>query len=194
MWKISAKIFIPLVLLLCAADLPDVAAPEPPAGKVELAEDWKLVSAKDSPGDGATVSLPDYQDSGWHPIGRMPATVLQILQERRRLSGSVLRQESPRGRCRKISTSRTGGTARHSRAGGAHNVSLEFPGINYRAEIWLNGRTGCRQQADRRHVRALTNSTSRNGSGPENEHPGGQGHPGVDAAGHRRCGTGGQLV
>ena len=40
---------------------------------------------------------------------------------------------------RRTSTSRTGGIARNSNAPRASSTRLEFPGINYRAEIWLNG-------------------------------------------------------
>ena len=40
---------------------------------------------------------------------------------------------------RRTCTSRTGGIARRSRRPPANAYTLEFPGINYRAEIWLNG-------------------------------------------------------
>ena len=140
MWKISAKIFISLALLLCAADLPAVAAPEPPAGKVELAENWKLISARDSPGDGAMVSRPDYQDSGWHEVRRMPATVLQILQENGTYPnlyfGKNLLEEVPQDLHKQDWWYRTTFDA----PAGHTTYLLEFPGINYRAEIWLNGR------------------------------------------------------
>ena len=140
MWKISAKIFISLALLLCAADLPAVAAPEPPAGKVELAENWKLISARDSLADGAMVSRPDYQDSGWHEVRRMPATVLQILQENGTYPnlyfGKNLLEEVPQDLYKQDWWYRTTFDA----PAGHTTYLLEFPGINYRAEIWLNGR------------------------------------------------------
>ena len=46
-----------------------------------LAENWKLTSASNLRLSGAAISLPDYKDTGWHAIRRMPATVLEILEE-----------------------------------------------------------------------------------------------------------------
>ena len=41
----------------------------------------ELAAATDVHTEGATVSDVNYQGAGWHPIRRMPATVLEILQE-----------------------------------------------------------------------------------------------------------------
>jgi exo-1,4-beta-D-glucosaminidase len=61
------------------------AAPEATSGqtpaKLELAQNWKLVAAQDVPADGGALSQPAYDDRKWLPIHRMPATVLEILQE-----------------------------------------------------------------------------------------------------------------
>ncbi len=139
MVKISVKIFISLALLLCAADLPAVGAPEPPAGEVELADNWKLISARESPADGAMLSRPDYQDSGWHEVRRMPATVLQILQENGTYPdlyvGKNLLEDVPQDLYKQDWWYRTTFQA----PAGHSTYLLEFPGINYRAEIWLNG-------------------------------------------------------
>src|SRR5215217_106511 len=70
-----------LLLLLCAADFPDFARPGPPAGEIELAQGWTLTSSKDVKGDVAALSKPDYRSSGGHAIPRMPATVLQTLEQ-----------------------------------------------------------------------------------------------------------------
>src|ERR1019366_346874 len=69
-----------LMLSLCLFVLPLFGAVEAP-GKLELSENWKLAAAKDARAEGAAISRPDYQDRGWYPIHRMPATVLEILQE-----------------------------------------------------------------------------------------------------------------
>src|SRR6185503_8090513 len=70
-----------LLLLLCAADFPDFAKPGPPPGEIELSQGWSLRSARYMPEGGDTLSRPGYDMSGWHLIPRMPATVLQTLQE-----------------------------------------------------------------------------------------------------------------
>lgn len=105
--------------------------------RIELAENWKLASAAEAPSDGAAISVAAYRDSRWFPIHRMPATVLEILQEdgvypnlyfgtnMLKVPPDLYKQDwwyrttfkAPAGDC----------------------YTLEFPGINYRAEIWLNG-------------------------------------------------------
>ena len=67
-------------LSLCLFALHSFAAGEVPR-KVELSQNWTLASAKDVQADGAAVSQPGFQGREWHPIHRMPATVLEILQE-----------------------------------------------------------------------------------------------------------------
>jgi len=127
-----------LLLLLCAADFPDFAKPGPPPGQLELAQGWSLVSARNVPADGAALSMPTYRAAGWHAIPRMPATVLQTLQEDGTYPdlyygtnlGAV-----PQDLYKQDWWYRTTFTA----PAGHTTYMLEFPGINYRAEIWLNG-------------------------------------------------------
>jgi exo-1,4-beta-D-glucosaminidase len=129
---------VALLLLLCAADFPDFAKPGPPPGQIELAQGWSLVSARNVPADGAALSKPDYKAAGWHAIPRMPATVLQTLQEDGTYPdlyygtnlGAV-----PQDLYQQDWWYRTTFTA----PAGHTTYQLEFPGINYRAEIWLNG-------------------------------------------------------
>ena len=131
---------VALLLLLCAADFPDFARPgPPPAGEMELAQGWTLTSAKDVQADGATLSRPDYHSSGWHAIPRMPATVLQTLEQDGTYPnlyyGTNLADEVPQDLYKQDWWYRTAFTA----PAGHTSYTLEFPGINYRAEIWLNG-------------------------------------------------------
>jgi exo-1,4-beta-D-glucosaminidase len=56
------------------------AAAESPK-TIELVENWKLISANKLQQSGAAVSLPDFKDADWNAIRRMPATVLEILEE-----------------------------------------------------------------------------------------------------------------
>jgi exo-1,4-beta-D-glucosaminidase len=104
-----------------------------------LAEGWKLVSASGLPADGAMVSRSDYQDTGWHPIPRMPATVLEVLQEDGTYPnlyfGNNLQDEVPQDLYKQDWWYRTTFQA----PSGHTTYALEFPGINYRAELWLNG-------------------------------------------------------
>ncbi len=130
---------VALLLVLCAADFPEFARPGPPPGKVELAQGWKLSSAKGVPADGAALSRPDYQDSNWHAVSRMPSTVLQTLQSDGTFPnlyvGTNLRDRVPADLWKQDWWYRT---TFHAPAGHTTYV-LEFPGINYRAEVWLNG-------------------------------------------------------
>jgi exo-1,4-beta-D-glucosaminidase len=128
-----------LLLVVCAADFPDFARPGPPPAKIELAQGWKLVSARDLSADGAALSRPDVKDSGWHAISRMPATVLQTLQSDGTYPdlyfGTNLLDEVPQDLYKQDWWYRT----TFSAPAGHTTYVLEFPGINYRAEIWLNG-------------------------------------------------------
>lgn len=121
--------FFIFVLPLCA-DAP---------GKVELAENWRLASAKDVPADGAAISRPDYQDGNWYPVRRMPGTVLEILQEDgvypNLYYGKNMLEKVPQDLYQQDWWYRATFTAPAGHAA----YTLEFPGINYRAEIWLNG-------------------------------------------------------
>jgi exo-1,4-beta-D-glucosaminidase len=49
--------------------------------RIELAKNWKLISSKDLQTEGSAISDASYKDNKWYTIRRMPATVLQILQE-----------------------------------------------------------------------------------------------------------------
>ena len=128
-----------LLLVVCAADFPDFARPGPPPGEIELAQGWKLASARDLPADGAALSRPEFKDSGWHAISRMPSTVLQTLQSDARYPdlyfGTNLLDDVPQDLYKQDWWYRTTFNA----PAGHTTYALEFPGINYRAEIWLNG-------------------------------------------------------
>ena len=126
------------VFTLCLLAFQAFALAQDP-GKVELSQNWALSSAKDVQADGAAVSQPGYQPQGWHPIHRMPATVLEILEEDGVYPdlyfGKNLLDEVPQDLYKQDWWYRTVFTA----PAGFSNYTLEFPGINYRAEIWING-------------------------------------------------------
>jgi exo-1,4-beta-D-glucosaminidase len=123
-----------LFLTICV--IPLFAAPDNP-GKIELAENWKLASATEAPSDGAAISGAGYKDARWHPIHRMPATVLEILQEDGVYSNLYVGTNMlnvPQDLYKQDWWYRT-----TFKAPAGESYTLEFPGINYRAEIWLNG-------------------------------------------------------
>lgn len=125
-------------VLLYAADLPTFAPPEPAPVTVELAQGWTLESAFEVEADGAQLSQPGYDDRSWHVVDRMPATVLGVLQADgtypNLYDGTNLR-DVPQDLYLQDWWYRTAFTA----PAGHTAYTLEFPGINYRAELWLNG-------------------------------------------------------
>jgi exo-1,4-beta-D-glucosaminidase len=133
---ITFRLISGVLLLFGIGALPSLAAAVKPA-RLELAENWKLASATEAPSEGAAISVAGYKDSKWHPIRRMPATVLEILQEDGvypNLYVGTNLQKVPQDLYKQDWWYRTTFKAP---AGEFH--TLEFPGINYRAEIWLNG-------------------------------------------------------
>jgi exo-1,4-beta-D-glucosaminidase len=126
-----------LSLLLFLSVSPALRAVEP--ARMQLSENWKLADAKDEQADGATVSKADYQGQKWYPIHRMPSTVLEILQEDgvypELYFGKNMLEKVPQDLYKHEWWYRTVFTA----PAGYTTYTLEFPGINYRAEIWING-------------------------------------------------------
>src|SRR5579875_2729583 len=47
----------------------------------ELQAGWRIISAREVTVADRDVSLDSFDDSHWHPIQRMPATVLQALED-----------------------------------------------------------------------------------------------------------------
>nr|WP_099248513.1 sugar-binding domain-containing protein [Mycobacterium sp. shizuoka-1] len=148
-------IFVVALLLACAGDLRVFGGPPPhPAQDIELSDGWRLTSAQGLPDDGAAISTNGYDAAAWHPVRRMPATVLQILQDDgvypNLYYGKNLLDEVPQDLYEQDWWYRTTFTAPDDYP----NYVLDFPGINYRAEIWLNGR----RVADRTQVVGMYNA------------------------------------
>jgi exo-1,4-beta-D-glucosaminidase len=104
---------------------------------MELQSGWRMSSATEI-SDDAAVARPDFDDSKWYGIGRMPATVLQVLEDngvyKNLYYGTNL--TAPGDLWKQEWWYRTTFTA----PAGQQVYSLIFKGINYRADIWLNGR------------------------------------------------------
>lgn len=132
---------------------PQIALPAPTPGQVELQTGWRIISAQKVSAGDADVSKPAYDESRWHVIPRMPATVLQALQDAGVYSdlyaGMNLNQKVPPDLWRQDWWYRTTFDAPE-----AEVYSLIFSGINYRADVWLNGHL----VADKNHVVGMYNS------------------------------------
>ncbi len=141
------RVISALLLSFCLLTSPAFVFSQAPE-KLELSKNWKLASAKDIGVDGASISSVSYSGEGWRPIHQMPATVLEILQEDGVYSdlyiGQNMVDKVPQDLYKQDWWYRTVFTAP-----AGHSVyTLDFPGINYRAEIWINGH----QVADTRQI------------------------------------------
>lgn len=105
----------------------------------ELKSGWRLQSSWNVVQDGSLISQLSYDASSWHAIRSMPVTVLEALQEDGTYPnlyfGKNLTATVPRDLFRQDWWYRTVFVVPAE-----HKLHwLVFKGINYRAEIWLNG-------------------------------------------------------
>ena len=160
-WEIQTKQGVGLRAPQDPSDMPHGAPPEKPQAKPlppatatlhqdgddswEIAANWRLLSnvgpATIPPQDGARVSIPGFNDSAWL-VATVPGTVLTTMVDRgvypdpdfgmnNLAIPESLNQHDYWYRV-EFPTPKTNGIGR-SRA-------LHFAGINYAAEVWLNGR------------------------------------------------------
>ena len=125
---------------------------DPSSNLFELAQGWHLMSADQITGEDAAVSSPNFDASHWYEVRHMPATVLEVLQEDGVYKDLYygMNLVTPGDLWKKDWWYRTTFTAPEGRE--VH--SLIFKGINYRAEIWLNGQ----RIADKSQVVGMYNS------------------------------------
>lgn len=130
-----------LLLLICAGDHPLFRQVEPAPVTIELDDGWTLAASGRVPDAGADISSAGYRATGpgWHQVPRMPATVLDALQQDGTYTdlyyGTNLRDTVPQDLYLQDWWYRTSFDA----PAGHTTYRLDFPGINYRAEVWLNG-------------------------------------------------------
>ncbi len=119
---------------------------------IELSDGWRIISADQVSGDDASVSLPSFDVSQWHPVHHMPATVLQALEDDGVYKDLYfgMNLTTPGDLWKKNWWYRTTFTA----PPGREVYSLIFKGINYRADIWVNGK----KVADKTQVVGMYNS------------------------------------
>lgn len=117
---------------------PDAALPAPSSRQIELQSGWRIISAKSVSAGGQEVSMLAFDASQWHAIPRMPATVLQALEDANVYKdpyfGMNLTQNVPQDLWEHDWWYRTTFEAPVGEV-----FSLIFNGINYRADVWLNG-------------------------------------------------------
>src|SRR5580700_8544466 len=65
--------------VVCVLFLPPTAFSA--GGTIELQTGWRMISSWKATEDGSAISRPSYNASGWYPIAKMPATVLQVLED-----------------------------------------------------------------------------------------------------------------
>ena len=132
---------------------PETGAAAPMDRQLELRSGWRLISAREVSASGAQVSRPSFDDSQWTPIQRMPTTVLQALEDagvyKNLYVGMNLTRTVPKDLWRQDWWYRTTFDAPETEV-----HTLIFNGINYRADVWLNGHL----IADNRHVVGMYNS------------------------------------
>ncbi len=124
-----------LILFCVNAALSCFAAGSP--NITELQNGWRMISATHVTVADEAVSMPDFDAGSWYPVPHMPATVLQVLADngvyKNLYTGTNL--TTPGDLWKQDWWYRTTFTAPANR----DVYSLVFKGINYRADIWLNG-------------------------------------------------------
>lgn len=122
------------------------------ANTIELSDNWRLTAAGNVKAKDAQVSSPDFDPSQWHAIPHMPATVLQALED-----AGVYNQlyygmnlATPGDLWRSDWWYRT----TFSVPDDGQVYSLVLKGINYRADVWVNGH----KIADQSQVVGMYNS------------------------------------
>src|SRR5690242_15891520 len=126
-----------LVVLLSLIGALGVAASARPLSPnvTELQTGWRMTSAQNVAADDSSVSLADFDASSWYSVQRMPATVLQVLEDngvyRNLYYGTNL--ATAKDLWKQDWWYRTTFVA----PAGREVSSLIFEGVNYRADIWL---------------------------------------------------------
>jgi len=132
--RTSARLMLFVAALIL---LPRSFASTESSNLTELASGWAMTSAKNVSGDDALISQPSYDASRWYSVKHMPATVLQILEENGVYKNLYygMNLATPGDLWKQDWWYRTTFAA----PPGREVYSLIFKGINYRANIWLNG-------------------------------------------------------
>ncbi len=107
--------------------------------KYHLSDNWKIISSEDVKAQGTGISIPGFDTSRW-VAATVPSTVLGALVQAgvyRDLYVGMNMEKVPKEQFRVPWWYRTEFTLTEEQAGGI--VEIGFDGINYKADIWLNG-------------------------------------------------------
>jgi exo-1,4-beta-D-glucosaminidase len=140
--SVLVQVFILLAFTSLAASSSDSSAPaessNPASPNItELASGWRMISADQVSADDASVSSSNFDASRWYPVPHMPATVLQVLEDDGAYKDLYygMNLTTPGELWRKDWWYRT----TFDVPAGRQVYTLIFKGINYRADIWVNG-------------------------------------------------------
>jgi exo-1,4-beta-D-glucosaminidase len=132
-------VIVLVLFFIGTGDVPRFVRAGAGADELALADGWQLSSARDVAATGSQLSRAGFAGTGWHQVRHMPATVLQALQDDGTYPdlyfGDNLLKKVPQDLYKQDWWYRTTFVA----PSGHSTYRLDFPGINYRAEIWLNG-------------------------------------------------------
>jgi hypothetical protein len=124
--------------LLMFVLVPPVLRAAESSNLTELKNGWRLTSVDNVSAGGEQISKAEFDASTWHSVKHMPSTVLQALEDdgvyKDLYSGMNLAKVGDLWK--KDWWYRTTFVAPPGRS----VYTLIFKGINYRAEVWLNGR------------------------------------------------------
>src|SRR5438270_1239489 len=103
----------------------------------ELSANWRIISADQIAASDSSVASPEFDVSSWYPVPHMPATVLQILEDDGVYKDLYYGMNliAPGDLWRKQWWYRTTFAVAAGRE--VHTIMLK--GINYRADIFVNG-------------------------------------------------------
>ena len=133
------KKLVGLVAVVLAVGLPLAAAAAGGDAVLELKDGWHIQSSANMKTGGAEISLPGASLAGWYPA-RVPTTVLAALVENK-----VYKDIYFADRLKRISPAAFKGSWWYRTefeslaAPGRNKVEIELDGVNYSANVWLNG-------------------------------------------------------
>ena len=104
---------------------------------LEIDKGWKLTSAETLQAQGDQVSKGEFDASGWYAVPHMPSTVLQALEDAGVYKNLYFGMNL--GKVPELWKKDWWYRTTFSAPPGRSVYTLIFKGINYRAEIWLNG-------------------------------------------------------
>jgi exo-1,4-beta-D-glucosaminidase len=135
--KCSPRFALLAVCLLSSLPLHRICAAQESPNLTELQSGWSMASARNVQVEDAQVSQSGFDASQWYAAKHMPATVLQILQENGVYKNLYygMNLATPGNLWKQDWWYRTTFTA----PPGRDLYNLIFEGINYRADVWLNG-------------------------------------------------------